>query len=343
MLMARAFAWRMGAYGSSHIKCENGFDEFFSPTLSWSHELPFGGTRCLIKANRNNLAAAIRHHGAIDLIHAHIGYPGGAIARLLSQEFNIPYVLTEHMGPFPMPSLLRAGKPILELQDAFRHAAAVMAVSPFLAEKIRGFELAEPIIVPNMVDESVFFPGDPFAEKFVFFSLCILTAGKGVDDLLHAIAHWDPSPDRFAFWIGGDGPMAATYKALAKHLGISDRIRWIGAVGRIEAANLFRQCHAFVLPSHYETFGLVYAEAIASGKPLIATRCGGPEWIVSDINGALVDVGDTAALSHAMQSMADDYAHYDPEAIRRDFMERFSRAVVVQKLVKIYKNVMGKL
>lgn len=342
MQTVRALKWRMETSGSKHVNRGNRLTEFFSPTLSWSHVLPFGGVQSLIKANRDNLAAAIRSHGVIDLIHAHVGYPGGVIARLLSQEFDIPYVVTEHMGPFRLPSLMRAGKPILEVQDAFRHATAVITVSPFLAEQLRGLKLAEPIVVPNMVDDSVFFPGEPCGEKFIFFSLCILTSGKGIDDLLHAIAHWDPPPDLFEFRIAGDGPMANTYKGLARRLGISDRIRWIGAVGRKEAANLFRQCHAFVLPSHYETFGVVYAEAIASGKPVIATRCGGSALIVNDINGALVDVGDIAGLSRAMQAMAAKCTLYDPDAIRSDFMIRFSRAAVVQQLVSIYNSVTGK-
>lgn len=343
MQTVRALTWRLVTSGSEHFDCGKRIHEFYSPTLSWSPELPFGGVRCLIKANRKNLVDAIRHLGVINIIHAHVGYPGGVIARQLSQEFNIPYVLTEHMGPFPMPFLMSAGKPIAELQDAFQHAAAVVAVSPFLAEKIRGFQLADPTVVPNMVDESEFFPGKSCSEKFVFFSLCMLTDGKGIDDLLRAIAHWQPDPNRYEFRIAGDGPMAATYKVLAMRLGISDRICWIGAVRRKDVPELFRQCHVFVLPSHFETFGLVYSEAIASGKPLIATRCGGPESIVNDINGTLVDVGDTVALSLAMQAMAAEYTRYDPVAIRGDFMARFSRAKVVRQLVNIYKRVVGEI
>jgi glycosyltransferase involved in cell wall biosynthesis len=339
--IARAITWRLVTSGSKHVNYGNRLREFYSPTLSWSHQIPLGGVRSVLTANRNNLLAAIRHHGVVDLIHAHVGYPGGVIAHLLSREFNIPYLLTEHMGPFPH-SLVRSGKPIPELQEAFRCAAAVVAVSPFLAEKIRGFGLCQAIVVPNMVDESVFYPGSPCAEKFVFFSLCVLTAGKGIDDLLRAVAHWNPPADLFEFRIAGDGPMAKSYKTLAGQLGISDRIKWIGAVGRKEAANLFRQCHAFVLPSHYETFGVVYAEAIASGKPVIASRCGGPESIVNDINGKLVEVGDIAALSRAMQTMAAECTQYDHEAIRSDFMVRFSRVAVVRQLVDIYKRVARK-
>lgn len=339
---AKAIAWRSMADGGRYVDRENRLREFYSPTLSWSHEIPFGGARSLLKANRKNLISTIRHHGMVDFLHAHVGYPGGVIARLLSQEFSIPYILTEHMGPFPMKSLTRSGKPIPELQVAFKDAAAVIAVSPFLAEKIRDFELADPIIIPNMVNESVFYPGPPSTTRFVFFSLCLLTAAKGIDDLLHAVAQWDPPSDLFEFRIAGEGPMSGSHKALAKHLGISDRINWIGAVGREEAADLFRQCHAFVLPSHYETFGLVYAEAIASGKPVIATRCGGPESIVNEINGTLVEVGDVAGLSRAMQTVATEYTKYNVEAIRNDFMLRFSRAAVVKQLVDIYKHVAGK-
>jgi glycosyltransferase involved in cell wall biosynthesis len=340
--IGRALSWRFVTPESRYDNHGNRLHDFFTASLSWSHELPFGGVRSIIQANRINLIAAIQKHGVINIIHAHVGYPGGVVARLLSKEFNIPFVLTEHMGPFPMPSLMNAGQPIPELKYAFRDASAVIAVSPFLAERIRYFDLAEPIVIPNMVDESVFFPGDPCLEKFVFFTLCILTAGKGIDDLLRAIAHWNPPPNRFEFWIAGGGPMATTYRALAAKLGISDRVRWIGPVVRTDAANLFRQCHAFVLPSHYETFGMVYAEAIASGKPVIATRCGGPNSIINSTNGVLVDVGDVMALSSAMQVMVADHSRYETKSIRNDFMARFSRPEVVRKLFDVYENIAGK-
>ncbi len=338
-----ALRWRITTPKTSHENWGNQYHDFFTASLSWSHELPFGGVKSLIEANRKNLFAAIRYQGDINIIHAHVGYPGGVIARRLSREFKIPYVLTEHMGPFPMKSLLRGGQPIPELREAYQDASAVIAVSPFLAEKIQNFDLANPIVVPNMVDESLFFPGESCSEKFLFFSLCILNSGKGIEDLLNAIALWNPPQERFEFWIAGDGPMADEYKSLAKKLGISDRVRWLGAVLREEVANLFRQCHAFVLPSHYETFGLVYAEAIASGKPVIATLCGGPNSIINPINGILINVGDVNALSCAMQMMVDEYSIYDPKAIRNDFMTRFSRPEVVRKLVAVYEKVAGNI
>lgn len=92
----------------------------------------------------------------------------------------------------------------------------------------------------------------------------------------------------------------------------------------------------------HETFGVVYAEAIASGKPLIATRCGGPESIVNAINGQLVDVGDVPALARVMQDMAANWHRYSPQAIRHDFEARFSRPAVVHQLRALYRQVTSK-
>jgi glycosyltransferase involved in cell wall biosynthesis len=90
------------------------------------------------------------------------------------------------------------------------------------------------------------------------------------------------------------------------------------------------------LPSRSETFGVVYVEAIACGKPVLATRCGGPESIVTAENGLLVDTGDVDALAGAMRTMTATARSYDAHAIRRQFLERFSRAAVVDRLEDVY-------
>ena len=84
----------------------------------------------------------------------------------------------------------------------------------------------------------------------------------------------------------------------------------------------------------------MYAEAIASGKPVIATRCGGPEFIVNNQNGKLVNIGDVFALAKAMKTMAEELENYQPEIIRRDFEQRFSRQVVVKQLIDLYWQVL---
>ena len=331
--------WRLRQI-KNQVTQRNGVCEVFNPALFWSHRLPFGGVKLLLEVNRRNIRFAIDRFGKIDMIHAHVSYPAGYVASILAQEFDMPYVLTEHMSPFPFPGLMHEGKPLSEISLAFAKASESIAVSPSLAKRVATFGYREPIVIPNVVDERRFFPGNPWAEKLVFFTLCGMTDQKGIDHLLEAIALWNPPADRFEFRIGGEGPQRAAYQAKAQALGLSDRVRWLGSVSRAQAPALFRHCHIFVMPSRHETFGVVYAEAIACGKPIIATRCGGPESIVNDINGQLVDVGDVPGLARVMEQMATQWSRYDPQAIRQDFESRFSRHAVVQQLCALYSQVL---
>lgn len=324
---------------NNQITVRNGVFEVFNPVLDWSSRLPFGGAQRLLNANRQNYKLAEKQFGKVDLIHAHVSYPAGYIARLLSKEFDAPYILTEHMSPFPFPSHLKKGRPRQEIIEAFAHAAASVAVSPSLARRIASFGFAEPVVIPNVVDERKFQISMPESNRFVFFTLCGLSDQKGIDHLLQAIALWNPSPLEVEFRIGGDGPLRKSYETMAVDLGLTDRVRFLGPISREDAPELFGQCHAYVMPSRHETFGIVYAEAIASGKPVIATRCGGPESIVNEGNGLLVDIGDIETLARAMQHMVRDWHHYDPLRIRQDFENRFSRQAVVERLVELYQSV----
>jgi len=330
--------WRL-AQKHDQVRERDGVWEVFNPCLNWSGRLAWGGMRRLIEVNRRNCRLAAARFGKLDLIHAHVSYPAGHVARILAREIGVPFILTEHMGPFPFPSLLDAtGRPRGEIVGAFNHAAARIAVSPPLAASIASFDLPHPMVIPNLVDERRFVPGNPSGEKFAFLTLCAITELKGIDHLIKAIAVWDPPAARFEFRIGGAGPMRKEYEELARQLGVADRVRWIGAVSREEAPALFRDCHVYVMPSRHETFGIVYAEAIASGKPVIATRCGGPESIVNESNGRMVDVGDVDALASTMQWMEENWSSFSPAAIREDFEKRFSRRAVVEQLSAVYRS-----
>lgn len=323
------------------IFTREGVSEIFNAKITWSPRYPFGGVRQLISVNRKNFMLATSRFGPIDLIHAHVSYPGGYIASLLSHEFEVPYVITEHMSPFPFPSLMRQGRPLNKISQAIEGASAVIAVSPSLADRVASFGYQRPRVIPNLVDERRFYLGEPRQDKMVFFTLCAISEQKGIDHLLEAISLWNPAASNHEFIIGGDGPQRSLYEAKARSLGLADRVRWLGPVSREQAPKLFRQCHVYVMPSRHETFGVVYAEALASGKPVIATRCGGPEYIVHSSNGLLVDVGDVAGLAQAMRTMSSSWSNFDPNLIRQDFEKRFSRQAVVTQLRDLYREVVG--
>lgn len=331
--------WRYGRHSVKSVSSRRNFIEVYTPKLHWSHRLPFGGANQLLNVNRLNLARATQLHGKIDIIHAHVSYPAGYIAFILSKEFGIPYVLTEHMSPFPLPGLKKYGKPISGISKAIIHTDACIAVSPSLSQDIQKWGYPKSVVIPNVVDERKFSVGAPTRKKFSFLTMARISEQKGIGDLLNAIALWNPSAAKVEFRIAGDGPQKKQYESQAKRLKIEDRITWLGPVGRDKAAELFIESHAYVMSSLHETFGVVYAEAIACGKPIIATRCGGPESIVNELNGLLVDVGDIKALAEAMETMTNNWASYDPLAIRQDFERRFSRCSVINQITDLYVKV----
>ncbi|MEQ9229997.1 MAG: glycosyltransferase, partial [Cyclobacteriaceae bacterium] len=100
-------------------------------------------------------------------------------------------------------------------------------------------------------------------------------------------------------------------------LGVSDKITWLGELSREQVREEMQRCSFYVLPSRHETFGNVLLEAVACGKPVIATDCGGPRDIVTDEVGVLCEV-DMDALTESLKQMISKYAEFTP-TLKEDF------------------------
>jgi glycosyltransferase involved in cell wall biosynthesis len=338
----RALFWRIRSRKSLITKKEN-LATILCPTLTWSHRIPFGGWFNILPANRKNLIEAIQKYQTIDLIHAHVSYPAGYIASVLSKEFGIPYILTEHMGPFPFKSYLKKGRPIAEIEEAFIGASRISAVSSFLAREITKFGYERPVIIPNFIDERHFHSVSKQKmkeqdENFSFLTVCHLIENKGVKDLLDGISLWKSRPKNVKFQIVGDGKDAAELKHYSRMIGVDDCITWLGYISRGEIHYLYKESSAFVLTSKYESFGVVYAEALASGIPVIATRCGGPEDLINSTNGILVDVGNPEEICIALEKIYSNYFFYSSCQIRSDYLSKFSCEKSCAKLYALYKS-----
>ena len=309
--------------------------------LVWTERLLQGNRESLRSAHRANARAAAAEAGAFDLIHAHVAYPGGWVAMQLAEEVGVPLVITEHMSPFPFPSLRDAtGDLRPTVRQPLERASAVIAVSPALATDIGAFGLPEPHVVPNLVDETFFTPAERHDEgPLNFFTLAALVPQKAVGDLLEAIAALSLQSNEAQFRIGGGGDRAHEYQALAAELGLKDLVRWLGPLSREAAREEYRRADCVVVASRHESFGVVLAEAMACGVPVLATRSGGPDWIVTPETGILVDAGQPQALAGGLQQMLVKARGYDRALIRRRLEERFSRAAVVDSLADVYADV----
>ena len=141
--------------------------------------------------------------------------------------------------------------------------------------------------------------------------------------------------------IGGDGKLIEYYKNLASQLSILERCIFYGTINPEKTPNFFSKLDLFVLPSDYETFGVVIIEAMAIGIPVIATRCGGPEYIISEDMGLLIEKNSVEQLTRSIEYIYYNYDKYNQKNIREYVISHYSYDVIGNKLKILYKTLKG--
>ncbi|HEY9045196.1 MAG TPA: glycosyltransferase, partial [Ohtaekwangia sp.] len=142
--------------------------------------------------------------------------------------------------------------------------------------------------------------------------------------------------------IGGTGSLENEYKKLAKELGIESKCKFYGFVPYASIPQWMEQLHFFVCSSRYETFCVALVEAMATGMPVVSTRCGGPEDFVNDSNGLLVTNENIEALGEGIHKMMQQHTSYDAQAIASYARDNFSRQSFLMRIEKLYREVITK-
>lgn len=326
-------------------KLKTNLSEINNSALAWSEKLN-GDLKGILKSHLENYLYAETKFGHIDLIHAHVSFPAGYIAMKLKEKFGIPYIITEHMGPFPFPSYLKNGKLTEKITGPLNSADKIIAVSSFLANTIESYTNIKPVVIPNLVNEDVFYlPVNPKnteknTGKISFLTVASLTESKGIPELLEAIKTSCVKNSAVEFTIAGTGDMEIEIIEFIKNNDLTKRVFLKTGLSRKEIVEEFKNCNAYILPSRHESFGVSFIEAMACGKPVIATGCGGPSDFVNKENGMLITVGNVTEIEIAILKMAENINSYNPEIIRKFFMENFSRKVVCSEIFSLYKEVL---
>lgn len=279
-----------------------------------------------------------------DLLHVHVGYPAAIITYLFTRNHRIPYVITEHMSY--LRDYVDKWQHRFLLKLAFENAAYVMPVSPYLSKQIEAFGWQTQLCpLPNVVDTSRFKPSQQVLKvqekdetQILFVGMLDETEIKGVQYLIPAFAEVidKQSQRRAHLHLIGDGPKRTEYEKLAIQLGISEHCTFHGQVSQEELPSYFQQIDFLVLSSLKETFGVVMIEAMACGKPILATACGGPQSVVNDKVGMLVEPKSISSLVRGLEMMIRDHHQYDACVIREYVMENFSPEAFSKKLKNVY-------
>lgn len=293
--------------------------------------------------------AAVRTHHA-DIIHAHWWLPGGLVGALVSKITHKPLVITTHGTD--VEQLRRAGWTRALARFTFAQARVITCGSNYLRDQLTELAVGDRTrirVIPmpiNPLFENVHSPSaipsrsEANHPPFAILAVARLTQQKSLDTLLDALALLRARGIDAHLKIVGDGDQRPALESRAHHNHLENAVEFMGMRPQADLPALYADCDVFVLPSLREGMGLVLAEALLCGAPVIAANSGGiPDIVQNDKTGLLFPERDANALADALEKYASDpaLAARLAENGRAAVTERFTSESVAQQFLEAYK------
>jgi len=267
----------------------------------------------------------------------------GRLVPWLKQWMKIPFVVYAHGNE--ILQAIEKGHNSLEI-ITLKKADRILAVSEFTAGLVRraGVDPGRIEIVHPGCDSERFrltTPTSEFRKKLlgtrhkdrIILTIGNLVSRKGHDMVIRALPRVLKSVPDITYLIVGEGPYRSQLERLATDMQVDDRVVFAGQVGQEDIPEVYGLCDVFTMPSRdqaeswdVEGFGLVFLEANASGKPVIAGRSGGiPDAVIDGVSGLLVNPTDIDDIANAFvtllsnQDLAKRLGSQGRERVMRDF------------------------
>lgn len=296
------------------------------------------------------LLVIFRKRIKFDIIHAHFVYRPGYVAAVLGRIFGKPVVITAH-GTDIHHNLYKENIVYKKRTiDALRRSKKIIAVSEFLKRKIanEGFG-KKTCVIPCGFSESEFYPMDKkkcrtklsleTSKKNLLFIGNLITV-KGVDILIEAFKIVLDKDTNVVLIIIGEGTEKITLEQQARDCKIDKMVHFLGSKNNNEIPLYINSSDVIVLPSRDEGRGLVIFEALACGKPVVASRVGGiPETVVNDKLGILVEKENPIDLADGiLKALASSW----DSLYQCNYINQYCNTKLVAKVLKVYDKVLNR-
>jgi len=285
-----------------------------------------------------------------DIIHAHFVYRPGYVAAILGKVFGKPVIITAH-GSDIHQNLYKEG-PLYRKRtiDALRWCSRIIAVSESLKKMIDevGFK-KKTCVIPCSFSEKDFYPRDKTECRFKLLldpnKRIILFIGnliriKGVDILIEAFRIVRNKDDNVRLIIIGEGLEKAVLERQVRDCSLDKVVNFLGRKDHNEIPLYINSADIIVLPSRYEGRPVLILEALACGRPVVASRIGGiPETIVNDKLGILFEKENPIALADAIIK-ALEYS-WD-SSYQSNYVNKYNNTRLAQEILNVYGEVINK-
>lgn len=284
------------------------------------------------------------------LVHLHWLFPQSlAVPSLKKKGYRV--IQTIHGGDWYSNLDNRKLFPMIE--KSLRSTDAIICVGKKLAEDVRKKlpEIADKVLhIPHAIDTGIFNPHPKKEKESLELNwssdkkhlLCVANfyEVKGVDLLLKAFSQINfENLHLHLVAPRSDSKTLASVQTIINSEKMDEDVTIYGTKTETELAAFYRKSDLFILPSLKEGFGIVCAEAAACGTPVLATKSGGPEEIVDEQTGVLVDTNSVQALINGIELILNDTGRFDPETMHNQISNKFGMDTKTDRLKQLYSSV----
>lgn len=293
------------------------------------------------KAYQKGFEYLTKSWGVPELVNVQVAFPAVLYAWWLKVRKGIPYVLTEHGLSFYKS--YEAGIKFALVKHAIKKADKIITVSRFLAEAMSNKGIKGPFdVIPNMVPLPLALPDiKPSGNIKRILHISTLAEVKNISGILRAVKNISNTRKDFELVILSTKEERINTVEYCKSLGLDNSVvkfnDYITDVNEI--AKFILACNFMLLFSNYETFSIVLAESLWAGRPVVTSKCGGPQEFINENFGLLVEPGDEKGLEKAINKMLDTWSSYDSAKMKEFARAHFAPEVIGNKMHLLHSEI----
>lgn len=343
--------WKRYSEIPLQIKWEN-ISVYYPCYLEFPRSLFFASSGTRMYWGIKKIIVEIYKNFKFNIIHAHVALPDGYAGMLLAQKYKKPLIVTIH-GQDLQYTIYKNKKYKKIIKKVINFSKKTIVVSNKLkniGEKELKINPQKLITTPNGINvKDIYTEKSDLLERYkgkkIVLSVSRIINIKGINYNLQAIANLQKKYPDLLYLIIGDGSERKKLEKLTKRLKLKNNVIFLGQQPHEKVMEYMSICNIFSLPSWEEGFGVVYLEAAASGKPVIACYGQGIDGVLEDKkSGLLVKPKDIDSLVKVI-----DFLLSNPESAkeagkraRKLIFENYTWGKVVKKIIEVYNSIINK-
>ena len=285
----------------------------------------------------------VKKHGIPDIIHCHSIFNAGYLGERISKKYNIPFLLTEHNSGFYYKNqgLQKYYQDVVRITNSAKLCLTVSSeYAKFLQNEIPNnikWKTHNNLVADLFLNRKIL---NDNINEFVFVSISRLQEIKNIQLQIKAFKLLSDDLKNIKLKIIGTGNERKKLEDLVNKLGLNNQVYFLGKQSRKDIVKHLNQSNVLIHTSKFETFGVIFVEALAMGKPVITTDCGGSSDVINDTVGIITPQEDISELYKNMKKIYLEIDNYPPETLRNYCKNNFSEEILSHKLLKHFEKIL---